>query len=104
MSLDIQPQEIQGSPKEIGHLDGKPVFQIALKGGLFLIATPNGSSVKILGSGPHRVVAKHIAKKLHPNLVITELLKSEQLNINTFERLIPYYTDMVNKLNQFANG
>ena len=99
MSLNIQPQEIIGRPKEIGHLDGNPVFQISLKGGLYIIATPNKSGVKILGTGPHRVVAKHVAKKLNPHLVITELMKSEEIEIIYFDRLIPFYSDLTNPPN-----
>lgn len=95
---DIKPQEIAGK-KEIGNLDGKPVYEISLKGGLYIIATPNGNGVKVLGSGPHPVIAKHIARKINPNLTITELMKSEELEIRYFERLVPYYTQMVHNLN-----
>ena len=102
--LSVQPQEIS-KKKQIGHLDESPVYQLDLKGGLYvIIKAKEGGSVELLGSGAHHLVAKAVAKKIHPRLVITELMKSEGIEPSHFERLVPYYVNMTNELNKRLNG
>ena len=103
MSLQIRPQEIE-SRKIVGHLDGNDVYQIGLKGGLFVIATMRGLRMEVIGTGPHHVVAKSVARKLHPHLVITELLKSEEMPEAHFSRIVPYYMDLTGQLNKLAQN
>jgi hypothetical protein len=98
--MQIKPQDIKAQ-KQIGHMEGRPVFQIGLKGGLFLLATLNKSgNIEIMGSGPHQTVARHIAKKLHPQMVITELAKSEELEERTYVNLVPFYVNLTDRLNK----
>lgn len=101
--LNILPQEIS-TKKVVGELDGSPVYQLGLKGGLFILAKVKGAQLELIGSGPHHLVAKAVAKKMHPNLVITELLKSEGITEQHYARIVPYYVDLTNKLNSALNG
>ena len=103
MSLSVKPQEIN-SRKIIGHMDGHDVYQIGLKGGLYIMATMKGAQLEVLATGPHPVVMKHVGRRLHPHLVITELLKSEALPESQFIRLVPFYTDLTGQLNTLAHG
>lgn len=102
MSLSIKPQEVSRK-KVIGHLDGNDVYQIDLKGGLFIMARVKGAQLEVLASGPHPVVMKAVGAKLHPHLVITELLKSEALPESQYSRLMPFYTDLTGRLNTLAH-
>lgn len=103
MSLQIRPQEVS-SRKVVGHMDGADVYQIGLKGGLFILATMKKGLLEVIGSGPHPVVAKAVAKKINPHLVITELLKSETLPESQYIRMVPFYTDLTRDLNTLAHG
>lgn len=77
--------------KVIGTLDGGQVFEIGLRGGLHIICGTRGRKVEYLGVGPHRAIARHIAKKHAPDLKITELEKSEQVRVEHFADLLPTY-------------
>lgn len=102
--LNIQPQEVQNK-RVVGTLDGKDVYQIGLKGGLFILARTDGvAKLEIIGSGAHAAVAKYIAKKLHPRLIITELLKSEGVQEAHYISQVPFYVDLTKKLNSALNG
>ena len=101
--LQVKPQEVS-SKKVIGNIDGASVYQIDLKGGLYIIARVKGVGLDIMASGPHPTVAKHIAKKLHPHLNITELLKSEEIPEAHFARIVPYYLNLTNQLNDLARN
>ena len=88
--MDIRPQEID-STKTIGTLDGHPVVEVATKGGYHLVCQLRGRAIEYLGNGPHRAVARFIAKKHHRGLKITELSKSEDLDPATFMHMVPRY-------------
>jgi hypothetical protein len=84
--------------KTIGSLAGKPVVELATTGGLCLIVVPSATGVETLGAGPHRAVARHIAKKRNPDLKITELAKSDDVPYEHFSRMVPDWertTDLI---------
>ena len=101
--MNILPQEV-ANRKIVGSLDGKDVYQIGLKGGLFILAKTNGAQLEIIGSGAHRLVAHHVAKKLYPRLIITELMKSEGVQEAHYISQVPFYVDLTKKLNSALNG
>lgn len=101
--MNILPQEV-ANRRIIGSLDGQDVYQIGLKGGLFILAKASKGQLEVIGSGPHRLVAQHVARKLHPRLIITELLKSEGVQEAHFIRQVPYYVELTNRLNSVVNG
>lgn len=102
MSLSVKPQEIS-TKKIIGHMDGHDVYQLGLKGGLFIMAMTKNGQLEVLATGPHPTVMKHVGRKLHPHLVITELLKSEALPESQYVRMVPFYTDLTGQLNKMAH-
>lgn len=96
--MNIRPQEIDYK-KKIGTLKGNPVIEIGLKGGYHLICSTKGNEIEYLGAGPHRAVARHIAKKRSPDLMITELSKGDYVEPSHFEHLVPHYEAMTESLN-----
>jgi len=97
----IRPQEIE-SKKQIGTLKGDPVIEIALKGGLHIVCTVAkavGAGIRYLGAGPHRAVARWLAKKKEPGMQVTELAKSDHIEPQFFQHMVPEYEQLVDRLN-----
>lgn len=101
--MKVLPQEIASKTK-IGTLKGKPVFEIALRGGYHIVCTPNGSKVDYLGVGPHRAVARFIAKKTAPDIVINQLAKADYVSPEYFQHLVPQYETFTLLLNTAASA
>jgi len=95
--MQIRPQEIDYK-KDIGTLDGRPVIELGLKGGLHLVLTTHGPKIDYLGVGPHRAVARFMAKKRQPNILFTELSKADDVAPEHFQHLVPQYEAMLGQL------
>ncbi len=74
--MDLDPTQI-ATRARTGSLDGNPVFHLVTKGGFNVVAAVRKGKVEYLGYGPHRGVARHIAKKRCPQLQWNDLEKSE---------------------------
>lgn len=85
--------------KKIGHDGSDPVFEIGLIGGLHMIVKAKDGKTETLGAGPHRAVARHIAMRKAPGLVLTELNKSEDLDPSLFQDMLPKYEALTDALN-----
>lgn len=81
--------------RKVGKSNGKDVTYIKTVGGLHLVVDHRGI---VLGSGPHRGVARHIAKKMDSELTWTELSKSDHIDLAYFEHLLPEYEALTNQL------
>lgn len=99
--MQIRPQEIDYK-KQIGTLDGRPVIELGLKGGYHIICSVNGPHVDYLGVGPHRAVARFMARKRQPALKITELSKSDHYEPAHFAHLMPEYEAMLDSMVRLA--
>lgn len=78
--MNITQEQLAGSHKKIGELEGMPVMENYTKGGLhFVFAVKKNGSTRILGTGSHKAIARHIAQVENPECTITELSKSEDL-------------------------
>lgn len=79
--------------KQVGTLKNKPVWELATKGGLHVYVTADGAggNAKVLSTGPVRAVARYIAEKREPDLVLNELSKSEEMDPYTFLSVVPQY-------------
>lgn len=68
--------------KVIGKLrkNGAPVHEVRTTGGLYLVIASDGKNLRTLGTGPHRAVARFIAEKNEPDLLITDLSKSDSID------------------------
>lgn len=99
----IDNKQWQAAPKSIGRTsDGDEVFETVTKGGLVMV-TSKGKDKKMstLGVGPHRAVARYVARqKLGDRLHITELSKSESQIVKSCPDLEEYLslTDRFNSL------
>lgn len=92
--MNIKPEEVEYK-KKVGNLDGKPVIEVGLRGGLHLIFASKGGKFETLGAGPHRAVARFIARKKSENKVEwTDLNKADHIEPVYFEHLLPKYEAM----------
>lgn len=93
--MEIRQEEV-AYKKKVGKLDGSPVLEVGLKGGLHLIFSTKGGKLQALGAGPHRAVARHIAKKKEDKIDWTDLSKSDHIEPEHFADILPdweAYTD-----------
>jgi hypothetical protein len=98
MTTAITPDQI-AYRKKIGKLGNDNIMEIGLIGGLHLIAKAGSSGkAEILGAGPHRAVARHIAKKRNPEIQFTDLNKSDHIEPQYFEDLLPKYEGVTDQL------
>jgi hypothetical protein len=88
--------------KRIGSLDGKPVVELMTSGGLYMVVTNKGGSLDILGTGPHRAVARYLAKKKEPTMEVTELSKSDWLDQTSIDSIAAKYERLTERLNELA--
>jgi hypothetical protein len=96
--MNIRSVEI-ASKKHIGSLKGRPVFEIATKGGYHLVCSPKGAGIEYLGAGPHRAVARFIAKKRERDLKISDLAKADHVEPEFFQHLLPQCEALTDQLN-----
>jgi hypothetical protein len=87
--------------KKIGTVGKQPVIELATTGGLHLVVVAKADGeVETLGAGPHRAVARHIAKKRKPEMKITELSKGDHVPEEAFRHLLPEYEQLTDRCNK----
>jgi hypothetical protein len=99
--MNVRPGEI-ADRRQIGALNGAPVFELRTTGGYHIVVAIKKDRVDQLGVGPRRAVARFIAKKANPELVINALAKSEQLDVADFAHVLPYWEDFTAQLRSRA--
>ena len=87
--------------KKIGQSRGSGIYHTKLKGGLHLVSKASG---EVLGMGPHRLVARHIALRQDPDIVFSELSKGDHYGIEEFEHLLPEYEEATRRLRALQAG
>jgi len=102
--LNITAAHIKGAPKRIGRLDGSPVFLLVTKGGLNVILARYASGAKALASAPHPGIAKAMASRSYPDLIIDELSKSEGISLEHYKHLLGVFEDTTKRLNEGLEG
>lgn len=78
-NLDIKPQHI-ARQNVVGHIKGNPVTHIRTLGGLEILCWTNKGTPEVIAAAPHIGVSNFIAQKKHPDIVFTELKKSEAIS------------------------
>jgi hypothetical protein len=73
-------------------------------GGLYMVVTNKNGNAEVLGTGPHRAVARFLAKKREPKMMVTELSKSDWLDEVAILSVAPKYEEMTNRFNELARG
>jgi hypothetical protein len=54
---------------------------------------------EIIGAGSHRAVARHVAKRAHPDVEFTSLEKSAEVDIRDVEDILPFWQAVVERVN-----
>lgn len=88
--MQIEPNHI-AYKKLVGKLNDKKIFELRTTGGLNMIVVADVGKSEVLGVGPHRAIARHIAKKKCQDIEWTELSKSDHLEPQYYEHLLPTY-------------
>ncbi len=99
--MDISKEQIK-SRKVIGKSGRHSVYEIITKGGFHVVAIAKDKP-EVVGTGPNRCIARHIAAQKCKDLVITELSKSDWEDPEHFQDLIPKYTAWTDRLNAALN-
>ena len=90
--MNLEPSQLKQKPRKVGKTEeGKDIFEVETKGGLSLIVAPKDGGFETIGTGPHRAVARHIAKKRCPGIQWSDLHKSDAVDLPTIEALLPKY-------------
>lgn len=97
--MKISLEQLKLKPKRIGHVKGVPVFECMTKGGFNLVILGGGMG-KVLGAGPHRGMARMLAKQRETDFIMDELSKSEEFDPKVFEHLLPTWSEVVDRLNK----
>lgn len=86
----IEEKQIRNK-KRIGTLDGEPVMLYTTFGGFNLVTVKKSGKATTIGTGPHPGLAKYIAKKNAPDMVMLEMSKSEYETCAKNEALVAKY-------------
>lgn len=98
--MDIREEEV-AYKKKVGKLDGHPVIEVGLKGGLHLLFHAKNGKIETLGAGPHRAVARHIAKKkTEDKIEFTDLSKADHIEPEHFADVLPYYEALTDAMRE----
>jgi hypothetical protein len=77
--------------RRIGSLNGDPVIEVGLRGGLHIVLMVHGNKTETVGTGAHRCIARHIAKKHYPAIKFTDLAKADYVSVEHYLDLLPKY-------------
>lgn len=98
MLMEQISPELISYKKRVGHIGTNPVFELATTGGLHLIVTARGGKSEVLGTGPHRAVARFIAKRKESGIFWSDLNKSDHVPIEHFAEFLEEYESLTNQL------
>lgn len=105
----VEDKHLDGPPIKVGKLGKKDVLQYKTKGGLYMVGVPKTGGMEVLGSGPHRAVARIVAEKevakkqLDEDLVWTELSKADHVDPQHYEFILPEYEELTVRMRKL-NG
>jgi len=98
--MNIEASEV-AYKKKVGKLDGQPVFEVGLKGGLHLVLASRAGKFETLGAGPHRAVARFIAKKkTEDKIEFTDLSKADHVEPEHFADVLDDYIRLTDALRE----
>jgi hypothetical protein len=88
---DVIDEKQIKSKDRIGTLDGEPVLLYKTHGGFNLVVGKKNGKNTTFGTGPHPGLAKFIAKKNAPGIVMLSMAKSEEDSIARNEVMVAKY-------------
>jgi len=104
----LEDKHLDGPAIKVGMQGKKSVLQYRTKGGLYIVGVPKIGGMEMLGSGPHRAVArisaeKTIAKTGGEDIVWSELSKADHVPSEHYEFILPEYEALTIRL-RVLNG
>lgn len=108
---NVETKLLEGPPVKVGKLGKKDVFQYKTKGGFYMVGVPKVGGMEMLGSGPHRAVARIVAEKTvakkddteDSELVWTELSKADHVNPEHYAFILPEFEELTQRM-RVLNG
>jgi len=97
MPLALTPEHV-ASKKRIGNLKESPIFEILTTGGLYLNVLGKGGGWEVIATGPHRAIARYISEQRYPNVIWTELSKSDWVDPRDFMPMVPKYQELTDRM------
>ena len=97
--MQITQNEIEFKRK-VGKSGTRDIYHVKTRGGLHVMARSDGT---VLGAGPHRAVARHLAQKFEPDVVWEDLSKSDHVDFEAYAALLPKYEGITNTLRRLQN-
>lgn len=97
--MNIRPEEVEYK-KKVGRLGDVPVIEVGMRGGLHLIFVAKNGRFEALGAGPHRAVARFIAKKREDKIEWLDLSKADHVEPQFFQDLLPKYEALTEALRE----
>ncbi len=103
--MDIDTKHLDGKPRRIGTLNGNAVMEIRTTGGFHMVVAHRpGKGFETLGTGPHKAVAKHIAKKREKEIVWSDLSKGDWIDPSHFATILPEYEALTDRFRALGKG
>lgn len=96
--MNLEAKQLESKPRKIGDVHGKAVYHLKTKGGFHVLAMQKASGFETIGAGPHPAVARHLASKYEPDIVWTDLEKSEHVDPSLFALMLPKYEELTESL------
>jgi hypothetical protein len=90
----IDAKQLDGPSRRIGTMKGEPIMESRTKGGWHIISR-HGMPI---GAGPHRAVARVIAKKRSPDIVYDDLAKGNWVDPVSIAWLLPKWEGITDQL------
>ena len=98
---------LDGPPVKVGKLGKKDVLQYKTKGGLYMVGVPKIGGMEMLGSGPHRAVARIVAEKnlksTDEEIIWSELSKADHVDPEHYAFILPEYEELTARMRKL-NG
>ncbi len=78
--MNLDANQIEGEPQEVGTADGCKILHVKTKGGLHTLWKTGRHEAQMIGSGPYRAVAMAVADRIVGRVAWSVLEKSEPPN------------------------
>lgn len=100
--IEIDESQLDGKPRKVGTLHGKPVMYFKTKGGFHLHVVMKSGAPEYIGTGSHAAVCRHVSKLREPDVIWTELSKSDHVELEHFQELVPGYEELTTRCNELS--
>jgi len=99
IDLNLEPVHIK-TKKQVGTVNSKPVWELQTTGGLWVNVLGKGAGFEVIGTGPHRGVARYISEQKQPNVQWSDLAKADWHDPASFAFILPKYIAFTDALRE----